>query len=129
MWRSISITARRLHVGAGNGRYALPRAMVEKRWFIFNTAACFKLWQARRHKLKVLRAPRARDSRAALDECRLGRSVSALDELAALEALEVQRGLAACTSVAAAPADRKPARQPHLLFQTVHTAKDLRVAT
>ena len=26
---SISITARRLHLGAGNDRYALPRAMVE----------------------------------------------------------------------------------------------------
>ena len=102
--------------------------MVEKRWFIFNTAACFKLWQARRHKLKVLRAPRARDSRAAKGDARAG-SVSALDERAVLPTLEVQRGLAACTSVAAAPADRKPARQPHLLFQTVHTAKDHRVAT
>ena len=101
--------------------------MVEKRRFIFNTAACFKLWQARRRKLKVLRAPRARDSRAAKSVERAG-SVSALDELAALEALEVQRGLAACTSVAAAPADRKAARQPHLLFQTVHEAKDHRVA-
>ena len=58
----------------------------------------------------------------------MSRTVSALDERSAPEALEVQRGLAACTSVAAPPAERKASRQPHLLFQTVHEAKDHRVA-
>ena len=51
----------------------------------------------------------------------MSRTVSALDERAALEALEVQRGLAAFTSVAT-PADRKAATQGnHTFYSKLYT--------